>query len=58
MSFTGTSNAFNAKNGTTDLRASSSLVANGETKIHRIYYLDWESEKLEKKLINIGIYSI
>lgn len=43
----------------TDLRASSalvlaSLVANGETKIHRIYHLDRGYDKLETKLTNLG----
>jgi UDP-N-acetylglucosamine 1-carboxyvinyltransferase len=43
----------------TDLRASSalviaSLVANGTTKIHRIYHLDRGYDKLEEKLIKIG----
>ncbi len=53
----------NALNGTdvmaTDLRASSalvlaSLVANGETNIHRIYHLDRGYDKLENKLTNLG----
>jgi UDP-N-acetylglucosamine 1-carboxyvinyltransferase len=43
----------------TDLRASSalvlaSLVANGETTIHRIYHLDRGYDKLEEKLTNLG----
>lgn len=44
----------------TDLRASSALVlsalvAKGLTKIHRIYHLDRGYEKLEEKLINLGV---
>ncbi len=43
----------------TDLRASSALVlaglvAQGETKIHRIYHLDRGYDKLEEKLSNLG----
>lgn len=43
----------------TDLRASSALViaalvANGKTRIHRIYHLDRGYEELEKKLIALG----
>ena len=43
----------------TDLRASSALViaalvANGRTRIHRIYHLDRGYEELEKKLITLG----
>ena len=43
----------------TDLRASSalvlaSLVANGETNIHRIYHLDRGYDRLEDKLTNLG----
>lgn len=43
----------------TDLRASSALViaalvANGRTRIHRIYHLDRGYEELEKKLIILG----
>ena len=43
----------------TDLRASSalvlaSLVANGETNIHRIYHLDRGYDRLEEKLTNLG----
>jgi len=43
----------------TDLRASSALVlaalvANGKTKIHRIYHLDRGYDSLEKKLQNVG----
>jgi UDP-N-acetylglucosamine 1-carboxyvinyltransferase len=43
----------------TDLRASSALiltalVANGTTKIHRIYHLDRGYENLEEKLKNLG----
>lgn len=43
----------------TDLRASSALViaalvANGKTRIHRIYHLDRGYEELEKKLITLG----
>jgi UDP-N-acetylglucosamine 1-carboxyvinyltransferase len=43
----------------TDLRASSALVlaalvANGKTKIHRIYHLDRGYDKLEQKLCNVG----
>ena len=43
----------------TDLRASSalvlaSLVANGETNIHRIYHLDRGYDKLETKLTHLG----
>ncbi len=43
----------------TDLRASSALVlaaliAEGETKIHRIYHLDRGYNKLEEKLTNLG----
>jgi len=43
----------------TDLRASSALVlagliANGETKIHRIYHLDRGYESLEAKLNSLG----
>ncbi len=43
----------------TDLRASSALVlagliANGTTKVHRIYHLDRGYEKLESKLKSIG----
>ncbi len=43
----------------TDLRASSALViaalvANGKTRIHRIYHLDRGYEELEKKLISLG----
>lgn len=43
----------------TDLRASSALViaalvANGKTRIHRIYHLDRGYEELEKKLIMLG----
>ena len=43
----------------TDLRASSALVlaalvANGETRVHRIYHLDRGYDKLEKKLCSIG----
>ncbi len=53
----------NALNGTdvmaTDLRASSalvlaSLIANGETDIHRIYHLDRGYDQLENKLTNLG----
>jgi UDP-N-acetylglucosamine 1-carboxyvinyltransferase len=45
----------------TDLRASSALViaalvANGKTRIHRIYHLDRGYEELEKKLIALGAY--
>lgn len=44
----------------TDLRASSALVlagliAQGETNIHRIYHLDRGYEKLEDKLISLGV---
>lgn len=44
----------------TDLRASSALVlaglvANGETKIHRIYHLDRGYEKIEYKLSELGV---
>lgn len=43
----------------TDLRASSALVlaalvANGETKVHRIYHLDRGYDRLEEKLTNLG----
>jgi UDP-N-acetylglucosamine 1-carboxyvinyltransferase len=43
----------------TDLRASSALVlagliANGTTRVHRIYHLDRGYEKLESKLESIG----
>jgi len=43
----------------TDLRASSALVLAGlvadeETKVHRIYHLDRGYDKLEEKLVNIG----
>jgi len=45
----------------TDLRASSALViaalvANGKTRIHRIYHLDRGYEELEKKLIALGAH--
>ncbi len=45
----------------TDLRASSALViaalvANGKTRIHRIYHLDRGYEDLEKKLIALGAH--
>ena len=44
----------------TDLRASSALVlaalvAEGETNIHRIYHLDRGYDKLEDKLIKLGV---
>lgn len=44
----------------TDLRASSALilaalVAEGKTKIHRIYHLDRGYENIEKKLSNLGV---
>ena len=44
----------------TDLRASSALVlaalvANGTTKVHRIYHLDRGYERLEEKLGNLGV---
>ncbi|MFZ6016976.1 MAG: UDP-N-acetylglucosamine 1-carboxyvinyltransferase [Nitrospirota bacterium] len=44
----------------TDLRASASLVvaalaAEGETTIHRLYHLDRGYEKIEEKLIRIGV---
>jgi UDP-N-acetylglucosamine 1-carboxyvinyltransferase len=43
----------------TDLRASSALVlaalvADGETRVHRIYHLDRGYNKLEEKLTNLG----
>ena len=43
----------------TDLRASSALVlaalvADGTTKVHRIYHLDRGYEKLEEKLLKKG----
>ena len=43
----------------TDLRASASLVlaglvANGETRVNRIYHLDRGYEQLEKKLASLG----
>ncbi len=43
----------------TDLRASSALVlaalvADGTTKVHRIYHLDRGYDRLEEKLVNIG----
>ena len=44
----------------TDLRASSALilaalVAEGKTKIHRIYHLDRGYENIEEKLSNLGV---
>lgn len=44
----------------TDLRASSALilaalVAQGKTKIHRIYHLDRGYENIEAKLLNLGV---
>ena len=43
----------------TDLRASASLVlaglvADGETRVHRIYHLDRGYEKMESKLQHLG----
>ena len=57
---TGTPNTLNGADVmATDLRASSalvlaSLVANGETNIHRIYHLDRGYDRLEEKLTNLG----
>ena len=56
----GKSNLIGADVMATDLRASSALIiaaliADGETKIHRIYHLDRGYEKIEQKLSKIGV---